>query len=84
MEKERRDEAKKVFHYDSLIEKVLSHYRFEKDKLKLIDLYFFKGRTIVRTCMEVGICRATFFNWTNEILEIAYKWAIELGILKER
>ena len=81
MPRELREEIKKSFSIESqMVEKVLEHYKFQPDKLKLIDLYFFKGKTIVNTCLSVGICRATFFNWTNEILEIAYKWAKELGI----
>lgn len=64
-----------------LVEKVLEHYRFEIDKLKMIELYFFEGKTITFTCLEVGICRATFFNWMNEVLYVSEKWAKELGVV---
>jgi hypothetical protein len=77
--KEKRETRLKFRDKDSrMVEKVLEHYRFEPAKRKLIDLYFFNGKSVVQTCLSVGICRATFFNWTNEILEIAYKWANEL------
>lgn len=74
-------EAKKVFEqekYKQVVEKVLDHYKFEPDKLKMIDLFFFRGKSITKTCMEVGICRATFYNWSNEILELTEKW---MGVL---
>jgi hypothetical protein len=65
-----------------MVEKTLEHYHFEKDKVRFVQLYFFKKNTILYTCLEVGICRATFFNWENEILETAYKWAKELRLVK--
>ena len=82
MNKEKREISRKVLtEQEKLVDKVLEHYKFESDKLKMIDLYFFNGKTIVYTCLAVGICRATFFNWANEILEIAYKWAKELKLI---
>lgn len=78
-----RRETRKVFECDhekckKVVEKVLDHYKFEVDKLKMIDLFFFKGNSITKTCLEVGICRTTFFNWSNEILELTEKW---MGVL---
>mgnify|MGYP006375106821 CR=1 FL=1 len=64
-----------------VIEKVLEHYHFEKDKVKFIQLHFFQKKNESITCLEVGICRATMFNWQEEIIETAYKWAEELKVL---
>ena len=67
-----REEVRKSFNVESrMVEKVIEHYKFQPDKLKLIELYFLRGKTIVNTCLEVGICRRTFFRWTEEILELA-------------
>lgn len=76
------DDNQRKLRWCSMVEKTLEHYHFEKDKVRFVQLYFFKKNTILYTCLEVGICRATFFNWENEILETAYKWAKELRLVK--
>lgn len=64
-----------------VVEKVLDHYHFEKDKVAFINTFYFKGKSDIATCMEVGICRQTLYNWQNEVLEIAYKWAKEYKVI---
>lgn len=77
------DSNQKKVRWCYMVEKVLDHYHFEQDKIKFIEQYFFKQKGEVLTCLDVGICRATLFNWENEILETAYKWAKELKLIKE-
>jgi hypothetical protein len=77
------DDNQKKVRWCYMVEKVLDHYHFESDKIKFIEQYFFKQKGAVITCLEVGICRATLFNWENEIIETAYKWAKELKLIKE-
>ncbi len=67
-----------------VVEKTLEHFKFEQDKVKFIQMYYFYKKSEVETCLSVGICRRTMFNWQDEILEIAYKWAIELKAIKEK
>ena len=74
------DELKKV-RWCYVVEKVLDHYYFEKDKVKFIRMHYFDRKTETEACMSIGICRATMFNWRNEILETAYKWAKELRLI---
>ncbi len=66
-----------------VVEKVLDHYRFEPDKQKFIREHYFlkKGETAI--CLDVGISRATLYRWQEEILDIAYRWAIELKVIGE-
>lgn len=74
------DELKKV-RWCYVVEKVLDHYYFEKDKVKFINTHFFKKKGDIETCLEVGIGRMTFYRWQNEILETAYNWAKELKLI---
>lgn len=66
-----------------VVEKTLDHYCFEQDKKKFINMHYFNHKCDIETCLEVGISRRTFYGWRNEILSIAYKWAVELKLLKE-
>ena len=66
-----------------VVEKVLDHYHFERDKVKFIESHYFKNKGDVATCIELGICRSTFYYWQEEILEEAYKWAVELKLVQE-
>ena len=61
-----------------VVQKVLEHYQFDNPKKKLIELYFFRGKSITMTCLSVGISRATFYRWANEIIELTSKWVKEL------
>jgi hypothetical protein len=64
-----------------MVEKVLDHYHFEQDKVKFIKMHYFDKRGELETCLEIGVCRATFYNWQNEVLETAYNWAKELKVI---
>ena len=77
------DDSVEKMRWAYLVEKVLDHYHFERDKVKYIETHFFKKKGDVITCLEVGIGRMTFYRWQDEILEVAYKWAKELRLLKE-
>ena len=64
-----------------VVEKVLEHYHFEKDKVAFINTFYFKGKSDIVTCVEIGVSRATLFRWQDEVLEIAYKWAKEYKVI---
>lgn len=64
-----------------VIERVLDHYRFEQDKVKFIEMHYFKQKGEIETCLEVGISRRLFYYWQEEIIDIAYRWAKELKVL---
>lgn len=64
-----------------MVEKVLEHYRFEPDKVKMIRLYFLDGQSVNYVCIAVGISRSTFFYWMNEILDLSLRWAKELKLI---
>jgi hypothetical protein len=75
------DDNLKLVRWSYVVEKVLDHFKFEQDKVKFIRQHYFAKKGEVETCLEIGICRATMFNWQNEIIDIAYKWARELKVL---
>lgn len=77
------DDNQKRLRWCYVVEKVLDHYRFEQEKVKFIQVHYFEKKGEVQTCLDVGICRATIFNWQIEILEVAYNWAKELKLIKE-
>ena len=75
------DKNQEKLRWSRMVERVLEHYYFDYDKIKFIQSYYFDKKGEVETCLIVGVCRATFFNWKNEILEEAYKWAREFNLL---
>ena len=76
------DNAKKI-RWCYMVEKVLDHYHFESDKVRFIKEHYFKKKGDVTICLDVGISRRTFYNWQEEIIEEAYKWAKELRLVGE-
>ena len=64
-----------------VIEKVLDHYHFEQDKIKFIEMHFFKKKSEIETCLDVGISRRLFYYWQDEIIDIGYRWAKELRLI---
>lgn len=77
------DDNVKLIRWCYVVEKVLDFYHFEQDKIRLIEYCYFKKKGDIETCLKVGISRATYFRWQEEIIEIAYKWAKELKLIKE-
>lgn len=49
-------------------------------KDKLIEKRYVERKGIWRTCDEIGICRATYFYWLEEILQAAFLWAKEFKL----
>lgn len=76
------DDNLTVLKWCYVVEKVLDHYRFEQDKVKFIQTRFFERKGDIETCLKVGICRRTLFNWQEEIIEKGYLWAQEKGLCK--
>ena len=77
------DDNLKIVRWCSVVEKVLEHYHFEKDKIKFIESHYFNKKSDNNTCIEICIGRATFYRWQDEIIEEAYKWAKELKLIGE-
>ena len=66
-----------------VVEKVLDHYHFETDKVKFVQMHYFKKKSEVEICLDIGIGRRTFYRWQDEIIEEGYKWAKELKLIGE-
>lgn len=73
-------ETERMRGWVSVFDKTLEKFKWEqKDKLMLKRYIERKG--IWRTCDEIGISRATYFYWLEDILQVAYLWAKELNII---
>lgn len=63
----------------TVFEKTLEKFKWEH-KDKLMQKRYIERKGIYRTCEEIGICRATYFYWLEEILQTAFLWAKELKL----
>lgn len=63
-----------------VFEKTLDKFKWEQ-KDKLMRKRYLERKSVWRTCDEIGICRATYFYWLEDILQTAYLWAKELKLL---
>lgn len=77
------DDNLKKMRWCYVVEKVLDRYHFEQGKVKFVQMHYFNKKSEVETCLEVGICRSTFYAWQDEIIEEAYNWAKELRLIGE-
>ena len=64
----------------TVVEKVLDYYKWD-GREKLIRQRYFEKKSITAICLNIGICRSTFFIWSDEILLKAEQWARELRLL---
>ncbi len=64
----------------NVVEQTLARFHLT-DRDKLIDNRFFKKKSVDRVCYDLGLSRATFFRWQDEITEYAYLVAEGYGIL---
>lgn len=62
--------------FDMTIEK----FKWEQ-KDELMQKRYIERKGIWRTCDEIGISRATYFYWLDEILRVAFMWAKELKVI---
>lgn len=62
-----------------VFEKTLEKFKWEH-KDKLMQKRYLERKSIWRTCDEIGISRATYFYWLEDILQVAYLWACELKL----
>ena len=47
-------------------------------------MFFDEGKSVTQTCMEVGVCRATLFNWVKEIIELIDKEFTTINLEERR
>lgn len=73
-------EAEEISRWCIVVEKTLDRFHFDP-KEKLILSRYFKGYSVLRVCLDVGISESTFSNWRREILEHARRWAITLHLI---
>lgn len=69
------EEWKKVY------EKVKDHYRWEKEYDLIIGV-FEKHKSKWIICDEIGISGRTYNYWLNNIIELAFRWGQEIGLIK--
>ena len=64
----------------TVYEKTLEKYKWE-NKDKLIQKRYIERKSVWRTCDEIGICRATYFYWLEDILQTAFMWTKEFKLM---
>ena len=64
----------------TVFEKTLEKFKWEQ-KDKLMQKRYIERKSIWRTCEEIGISRATYFYWLEDILQTAFLWAKELKLI---
>lgn len=77
------DDNQKKVRWCYVVEKILDHYCFDEEKIRFINLHFFKNKGEIATCLDIGISRRTFYYWENEILDIGILWAKKIKLLGE-
>lgn len=75
------DKTSTYYRWAMVVEKTIEHFAWDARKELIIKKYFLMKKE-VEICLKLGICRSTYFYWIDNILDIAYHWAIELGVLK--
>ena len=68
------DKECELWRWCYLVEKTLDYfYTIGKDDF--IRCRYFKRFSQTQTCRQCHISRATYFNWLNDVLMVALKWA---------
>lgn len=73
-------ETERLRGWCTVFEKTLEKFKWEQ-KDKLMEKRYLERKGIWRTCDEIGISRATYFYWLEDILQVACLWAKELKLL---
>ena len=74
------DKTSENYRWALVVEKTIEHFSWDCRKQLIFEKYFRK-KSETETCLTIGMCRATLFRWIEDILDIAYHWAIELGVI---
>lgn len=74
------DSADQLSKWCKVFENTYDRYRFEA-KGNFMVAYFIERQSITKTCRSAAISESTFYNWRKEIIDIACKWAQELGLI---
>ena len=73
-------ESERTWAWCKVFEKTIERFRWTQ-KDELMRRRYIEGETDTETCMRICIERRTYYYWLNEILDIAFMWAREYGIL---
>lgn len=76
-------EALRLVQWCRVYELTFYKYRFDK-KGELMQMKYEKNYSMPRICMDIGISRATYFRWLDEVLGTAYQWARAQKIFEKR
>ena len=73
-------EEERLYRWCLVFEHTITKFRWEK-KDELMRKKYIERKGVNRICVEVGIDRATYFRWIQEIRLVAWQWAEELRVL---
>lgn len=70
----------RLYRWCVVFQKTLDKYRWEQ-KDKLIIKKYIERKPRWRICMELSLAERTYHHWLEDILQTAYLWAVELGLI---
>lgn len=73
-------EEERAWKWCLVYQKVFERFRWTQ-KDELMRRRYMEKEHEIKTCMAVGIERRTYFYWLNEMLDVAFLWALEWKLL---
>lgn len=73
-------ESERIWKWCKVFEKTIERFKWTQ-KDELMRRRYIERETDTETCAVICVDRSTYYHWLNEILEIAFVWARECGIL---
>ena len=72
-------EEERAWKWCIVFQKTMERFRWTQ-KDELMRRRYISNEREVKTCMAVGIERRTYFYWLNELLDVAFLWALDLNL----
>ena len=72
-------EEERAWKWCVVFQKTMDRFRWTQ-KDELMRRRYIEKESEVKTCMAVGIERRTYFYWLNELLDVAFLWALEMSL----
>ena len=65
--------------WDKVVERTLIKFSFEREE-QIIKMKFVERKQRYNICKELQIKKRQFYYYLNRIYDVAYLWAVELGL----
>jgi hypothetical protein len=77
------DKTSENYRWAMVVEKTIEHFAWDCKKQLIIEKYF-KKENRYKIAQNIGMSDRTFDYWLEDILTLAYRWAIELGVMENK